>query len=621
VIAPGSVLAKRSPRWVMAAELVETNRLWARRVAAVDPAWIERVGAHLVKRSYGEPRWDERRGAAVATETVTLYGLPIVTGRTVPYDRVDPVGARELFIRHALVHREVTGEWPTHHAFVARNEAFRERVQAMEARVRRAGLLDDDAVFEFYDSRVGPDVTSTRRFDQWWKRAEPGLLDLSDEVLAGAGGVRLADYPDTWRHVTNDGELVLPLSYRFDPGGPLDGVSVHVPLTALNQVGDDGFDWHIEGHRAELVEALVRTLPKDMRRQLIPMAETVRAATERLGEPDGRLVDALAATLRDVTGVAVLASAFRPDALPAHLRMNFIVAGADGTIHDADDDLDAIRARLAGTARAAIADAAPVAERRGIVDWDVGNLPQVVESTAGAHVVRGYPALLDDDDSVSLRVLTNADLQQRVMHGGVRRLLLLTAAPPLGRRGDELAQDVRFAAVDRVLTDQGALPWDAEAFAELQQAVRRDAPAIAAAALATARDILAAAARVRARLDRLVAPPLQRSVADATAHLDRLVGGRFVVAAGTQRLADVHRYVRGIEYRVERLSDDVARDLRRMAEVVPLEERYAAMTSRPPELRWKLEELRVSVFAQAIGAHQSVSSVRLARELAAVSVP
>ena len=563
VIAPGSVLSKRSPRWVMAAELVETNRLWARRVAAIEPSWVEKLGAHLVKRSYGEPRWDERRGAAVTTETVTLYGLPIVTGRTVSYDRVDPVAARGLFVRHALVQ----GEWSTHHGFVARNEAFRERVDAMEARVRRARLLDDDDVFDFYDARVGPDVTSARRFDQWWKGVDDDLLDLNEEVLAGTAGLRLTDYPDTWRH----GSLVLPLSYRFDPGGPLDGVSVHVPLTALNQVTDDGFDWQIAGHRDELAEALVRTLPKELRRQLIPMAETVRAATERLGPPAGRLVDALATALREVTGVAVPAGAFRPGAVPAHLRMNFIVADADGTVHDADDDLAAIRTRLAGTARAAIADAAPVAERTGIVDWDLGVLPHVVESSVGGHVVRGYPALLDDDDSVSLRVLTKPDLQQRVMHGGVRRLLLLTTGP--GKRG-ELAQDCRrVVAVDRVLTDHGTLPWDEPAFRELQALVRRDAPSIATDALATATDILELAARVRDRLDRLGAPALQRSVADARAHLDRLVGPRFVVAAGARRLPDVHRYVRGVEYRVERLNEDVARDLRRMAEVVPLEAR------------------------------------------------
>ncbi len=297
-IGAGSVLAKRSPRWVVAAELVETNRLWARRVAAIDPAWAEHVGAHLVRRSYGEPRWDARRGAAVATETVTLFGLPVVEGRIVPFDRIDPTLARDMFIRHALV----DGDWTTQHRFIERNRDFRRRVHGLEVRVRRHGLLDDDAVHGFYDARVGERVTSSRTFDRWWKdvsTAEPRLLDLTDDDVERDSGFHAADFPDRWR----DGELDLPLTYRFDPGGPLDGVTVHVPLTALNQFSGDGLDWQIPGHRAELVTALVRTLPKDIRRQLIPAADTARAAVDRLGAPEGRLVDALAGALAAVSGV------------------------------------------------------------------------------------------------------------------------------------------------------------------------------------------------------------------------------------------------------------------------------------------------------------------------------
>ena len=206
-------------------------------------------------------------------------------------------------------------------------------------------------------------------------------------------------------------------------------MAVHVPLTALNRVTDEGFDWQIPGHRAELVGALVRGLPKDVRRELIPMNETIAAALGALGAPHGRLVDALADVLREQTGVGVEPEMFDLRGVPAHLRMNVVVADADGTVHDADDDLGAIKRRLAATTREAIAAAAPIAERRGMVTWDVGTLPQVVETAGPGIAATGYPALLDDDTSVSLRVLTNADLQRRVMLGGVRRLLLLTAAP------------------------------------------------------------------------------------------------------------------------------------------------------------------------------------------------
>jgi ATP-dependent helicase HrpA len=639
VIARGSVLSRRGTRWVMAAELVETNRLWARRVAAIKPEWIESAGTHLVKRSYGEPRWNADRGRVETSETVTLYGLPIVSNRTVGYDRVDPATARELFVRHALV----DGDWHTQHAFAERNVEFVERAATMQARARRVDLLDDEAVFRFYDERVGADVVSARHFDRWWKdasAARPDLLDLTDDVLAGDRHVDRGDFPDVWRH----GELALPLTYRFDPGGPLDGVAVHVPLTALNQVTADGFDWQVPGNRGELVAALVRTLPKDIRRRLIPAAETVRAAYERLLPPHGLLVDALASALTEVSGVRVRAADFDTTRVPDHLRMNFVITDADGTVHDADDDLDTIRARLAGSARRAIAAGSPVAERSGIVEWDVGTLPRVVEVADGRHVAKGYPALVDDGDCVSLRVLTDEAEQHRSMHAGVRRLLVLAAGPSArsvraglgnaarlvlagsGITADELVDDCILAAVDRVLSDHG-LPWDADAFGVVRRDVRDRAGRVAADALSSAIDTLTDAAHVRATLGSLRAESLRPAVADASAHLARLVRPGFVVDATTRRLPDVNRYVRAIDQRLSNLGGDVARDTRRMAEVVPLEGRYSAhrasLAAGPVgpemiELGWQLEELRVSVFAQSLGVRGGVSAKKVTRALDAL---
>ena len=640
-IAPGSVLAKRPPRWVMAAELVETSRVWARRVATVQPEWAEQIGAHLVKRSHSEPRWDRRSGRAITTETVTLYGLPIVTGRTVGYDRVDAGLARELFIRHALV----LAEWDAHHRFLERNREFVAEVGALEDRVRRGHLLDDDSVHEFYDRRIPADVVSARHFDRWWRTAStaaPDLLELTaDEFRDADGGViRLSDYPDTWR----SGELDVPLSYRFAPGEPLDGVTLRVPLTALNQVDDTTLDWQIPGYRHELVQALVRTLPKDIRRSLIPLADTAKAVAERLGPPHGRLVDALAAAITEVSGVVVAGGDFETAAMPAHLRMHVLVLDDDGKARDADTDLPAIRARLATAARQAIADAVPLDERTGITAWDLGALPQTVEADRGGHRVIGYPALLDDDDSVSLRVVTNRDLQLRVMRGGVRRLLLLTAAPSVGgsaRRLEEsarlaiaaselslveLATDCRFAAVDTVL-DGAELPWDETAFVALQGEVRSRGGPIAAATLTGAASVLVAVQAVRQRLDRLVSSSVESSVTDAKAHLARLSGRHFVIEAGSARLGDVRRYVEGIVYRLDRLADDVDRDVRRMSEVVPLERRFDAYLrrlgrSRPSadavEVRWLLEELRMSVFAQPLGVGEKVSGRRVAERLTAL---
>ncbi len=292
VIAPGSALTRRPPPWVMAAELVETNQLYARRVAKIEPRWAERAGAHLVKRSFDNVRWDPKGGRAVATESVTLYGLPIVSDRVIGYDRVDEPQARAWFITKALIERDVTdAAWIGRQKFLARNAEFLERIRRMAARVRRLELVDDEMLFDFYADRVGGDVTSVRHFDRWWKaerQQHPDLLDLTDAVVAaGRGhGVRLADYPDVWIQRRRDTTIELPLTYRFAPGEPLDGVTVHVPLSGLNQVSADGFDWQIPGHRADLVTALVKSLPKDVRRLLIPLGETIDAVMEHLAAVD-----------------------------------------------------------------------------------------------------------------------------------------------------------------------------------------------------------------------------------------------------------------------------------------------------------------------------------------------
>jgi ATP-dependent helicase HrpA len=640
----------------MAAELVETNphagaagRVWARRLAAVQPEWAETIGAHLVKRSYSEPRWDPRSGRAVATETVTLYGLPIVSGRSVGYDRVDASAARDIFVRAALVE----GDWGPHRArypFLVHNRQFAADVGALEDRLRRRHLLDDESMFEYYDTHVPGDVVSVRHFDRWWRDAQrPGLLELTPLDLRTLDGeaVDLDGYPDVWTTATG---VTIPLMYRFEPGLPLDGVTARVPLAAINQVSEEGFDWLVPGYRNELVSALVRTLPKSVRRQLIPAAETVEAAIARLGEPRGRLVDALAAALGDVSGVRVDPDDFAPAELPDHLRMHYVVIDSDGTAHDAGDDLEPMRVRLAGTARAAIADAARdaglVEERRGIVDWDVGTLPRSVETTRDDVPVKGFPALLDTGDSVALRVVTSEELQLRVHRSGVRRLLLLTAPPSLGAAARELsagarlaiaasstglaelAAECRAAAVDAVLADH-PLPWDAAAFEAVRADVRARAPAIAGRTLTRAVAALEAAVAVRDRLTALVAPALAGSVADAAAHLERLLAAGWVERAGADGVADVARYVSGIGHRLDRLAGDVPRDLRRMAEVRPLERRFAAIAEGQRrgmidpaigELGRQLEELRISVFAQQLGVRGSVSRQKLDRALRQLGV-
>src|SRR6056297_760695 len=657
VVAPGSVLTRRPPPWVMAAELVETNRLYARRVARIDPAWVERAAGHLVKRSYGDVRWDATGGRAVATESVTLYGLPIVSDRTVGYDRVDHDEARAWFVTKALVEGDVTDRgWADRHRFVGRNAEYLDRIKRMAARVRRLELVDDEMLFEFFDDRTGSEVTSIRHFDRWWKhtrKEQPDLLDLTDDALfgIGAGGAShtslLDGFPDVWREQHGEAVIELPLTYKFAPGEPLDGVTVHVPLTGLNQVTGGGFEWNVPGHHAALVELLIRSLPKPIRRQLIPLAETVEAVVSRVGsgaDPaegrngDGRsvrtgtaptrsLVDAVAAAVTSVSGIPVRSDDLDRSVIPDHLRLHVVVSDDEGTVHAVGDDFAAVKASLAGAARASIAAAAPIQERRGITEWDLGDLPRVVESGDRALDVRAYPALLDVGDSVALRVVTTPELQQRAMRGGVRRLLLLTAAPtrasvqrllsntdrlavaasdiPL----DTLCDDCIAAAVDAVMAEHGSLPFTAAEFDALRRVVRDSVPGLASNALSKAAGVMAAASEVRDTLARLHAEVLRPSVDDANVHLGRLVHRGFVLGAGIERLADIERYVRGIGYRLDHLAGAHVRDRRRLAEILPLEQRYAqAVDSAPPgglspelvDVRWQLEELRLATFAQPL---------------------
>ena len=270
------MLARKPPQWVVAAELVETSRLWARVVARIEPEWAEPLAGHLVRREYSEPHWDARRGAAMAFERVSLYGLPLVAARRVTMSRIDPVLARELFVRHALVE----GDWQTHHKFFHRNRELLAEAEELERRARRRGIVTDDAaLFGFYDRRIPADVTSARHFDAWWKKArqsEPDLLTLTPADLAGpaADEVSPADYPSTWGG--------LPLSYEFDPGQPDDGVVADIPLAALNQVSADEFSWQVPGLREELVTELIRTLPKQLRTRFVPAPDVARAVLARL---------------------------------------------------------------------------------------------------------------------------------------------------------------------------------------------------------------------------------------------------------------------------------------------------------------------------------------------------
>jgi ATP-dependent helicase HrpA len=630
----------------MAGELVETNRMWARVVAQIQPEWAEKAGAHLVVRSYSEPHWDAGRGAAVAFERVTLFGLPIVERRRVDYARIDRDDARQVFLRHALVERDWSAA--AHHRFLDENASRVDDVRALEDRVRRRDLLvDEDVLVEWYDQRIPRRIASGREFDRWWRDAradDPDLLTFPRELLAGDVDVR--DYPDVWRQ----GDLELPLVYEFDPLSPTDGVTVVVPLPLLNLVDVDGFDWHGAGLRDELVAALVRSLPKGVRRHFTPVREVAAAVTERIPPEDGRLHDVLARELARRAGEPVSPADFDVDSLPPYLRVTFDVVDEDGVVVASGKDLDALRRRLHGRLRDALADAAPSVERTGLTSWSIGTLPRCIESRWGGHAVAAYPALVDEGETVGVRLLTEEVDQARTMRAGTRRLLQLVLPSPTKAVSRLLSRDATLgvararsrgmtvggvfgdcvdAAIDALVARNGGPAWDEAAFDTLRRRVADDLVDTVVDAVTAVAGILVAADGVDTRLDRLTSSSVATEIGavhDVRAQLDALVRPGFVVDAGVTRLDDVRRYVDAMARRLDRLTDPraAAVDQQRLSIVQQLEREYRELVEDWPstrdreelaELPWMLQELRVSFFAQALGTAYPVSEQRIVREM------
>ncbi|WP_445187635.1 ATP-dependent RNA helicase HrpA [Pseudonocardia sp. Cha107L01] len=653
-IFPGSALFRRPPRWVMAAELVETSRLWARTAARIEPEWIEPLATHLVRSTFSEPAWSAKRGAVMAHERVTLYGVPIVVDRLTTYTSVDPELSRELFIRHALVQ----GEWHTQHDFFHRNRALLDEVGEWEQRARRRDILvDEQTLFDFYDQRVPADVASARHFDRWWKvarRDNPELLDLSlKELTNQAGGVSERDYPSFWSTSTPGAEQPqrLTLKYEFEPGTPADGVSVDVPLAMLNQVDEDTFSWQVPGHREELVTALIRSLRKDLRRNFVPVPDTVRAALARVDPARGSLVDELSRVLRELAGVTVPRDAWRWDQIPDHLRISFRVVAEDGTADGAvvatGKDLGELRTRLLKRTRAALSSATGSdIEQSGLTAWTLGDLPQVVRRDRDGYQVVGYPALVDDGAAgVAVRVLGSPEEQRAAMWLGTRRLLLLTVPSPVrqvrrtlsnadslalsrGPHGslDALLADCLDAAADTVLTAAGGPAWTAAGFAKLVDALRIGLTAALVTVVWGVATALAAATEVESRLADVRAPGVEPSLADVRTQLRGLVYPGFVAATGAGRLADLTRYLRAMSRRLETLPREPGRDRDWMARVHEAQVAYDELLAerghaeRPvptevTEIRWMIEELRVSFFAQTLGTRFPVSEKRIYRAI------
>ena len=709
-IFPGSGLFKKGPDWVLSAELVETSRLWARTNAAIEPQWIEEVGKHLISVQYSEPHWSLSSGAAVAYAKGTLFGLTIYADRPVQYARVDAAAAREIFIQSALVE----GQWHTQHKFYLRNQRALAEVEELEARLRRRDLrVDDSVLFAFYDARIPAHVTDVRAFDKWWKQArleDDNFLDFNPEKLINEEAADYDDsqFPRQWVQRTDSGELTLDLRYEYAPtagiGGARtdaakrDGVAVQVPILFLNQLSPEPFRWQIPGLRHELVTALIKSLPKAIRRNFVPAPDVARAACAALEEDyspaTDELIPSLALVLRRLRGVVVEPEAFNWDAVPEHLKMGFQVRNARNKILGEGKDLRALQQQLhkeirgaladslgasddtmakmvalaqggsggsgtsaasakkgaknaqgSTTAQAADAHGSQVREISGLTEFPAdlfpnGEIPRKVQRIIATQAVNGYPALVDEETSVGLRIFPTEAEQLHAQRRGIIRLLQLQVPSPVryvsehlshkekivftqNPHGsiDELIRDCTVAALDH-LVPHTPIFTHAE-YSELYEHVRAELIETVFDVTKLVAEILSETTALKKAIKKATSLTTMHAVSDVKAQMENLVYPGFVARTGYDQLVHIPRYLKAAQVRLTKLGPNLHRDNQLMLTVQDLEDSYDnAVKSLPTgtivpdalrRVNWMIEELRVSFFAQELGTAYTVSEKRIAK--------
>jgi ATP-dependent helicase HrpA len=639
---PGSALFRHRPPWVMAAEVVETTKLYARTVAGVNPLWIEHAAAHMVKRILTDPHWNAAVGRVLAYERVTLHGLTIIGKRKVHYGPLEPALSREIFIHHALV----LGEYETQAPCFVHNRKLIEEVQTLEAKARRRDVLvDPKGRFTFYDARIPHRIYTADEFEKWRRVAEkqnPRLLFMTrrDLMLHPALGVTEELYPNS----ISVGQTSFPLEYRFEPGDRADGITVTVPLATVNQLPSEPFQWLVPGFRFDLFSALIRSLPKTIRVRFVPVPEHATRAARELTPSSGPVLDALAHFLGKVSGEPVRPDDFQPEALPEYLRMNFRIVDLSGKDVVMGRDLGMIRRQLGMQARASFAASPPPQYHRdGFTRWDFDDLLERVEIKHQGMTFNGYPAIVDAGNTVSIRLFDQPDAAAEAMRVGLRSLFMLQVRkelqdveqnlPDIERlclyystigRCDDLRDDLLLSIADRAFFDD-AVTVDIrtrQAFADRAEAAWRRL----ADSAAQVHGLVARTLEVYHSLDIALSndfPPLWHdSIRDMRDQITHLVYRRFVVLTPFQWLGQLPRYLRGTESRLKKLANaGLNRDIGAMLEVRPLWEQYKRRAARHREqgiqdlaleqYRWMVEELRVSLFAQELKTIMPVSIARL----------
>ena len=641
-IHPGSGLRKKQPRWVLAAELVETTRLYARCVARIEPEWVEAAAGGLAQKHYFDPHWEKDRAMVAAYERVSLYGLTLVPRRKVHFGPINPKEAREVFIRGALV----AGEFQTRAPFLAHNQQLIKEVEALEHKARRRDVLvDDETIYAFYDKLIPEGIINGAGFEHWRaeaERANPRLLHMTREylMLHTAAGITEAQFPERM----DAGGTTLRLGYRFEPGHPLDGVTATVPLHLLNQLDPVQFEWLVPGLLREKVAALFKAMPKAYRRHLVPPTQHVTAFLEQrdqgLGTRDSESMSAAVARYAHrAAGEPVPADVWDGVELPAHLMMNYRVVDEAGRELAMGRDLAALKTQLGQAAQLTFAAAEPGIEKSGIKAWDFGDLPATIAFTRRGRRLTGYPALADDGDSVSIKLFDTRGAADLSMRAGVLRLLrialkeqvrqlekglpgftqaalaLRTLAP-----ADELQEDLVSAVLDRAFIADDELPRDAKGFEALKQRARTRLPAVREASVRLFAAIAEEWQRAQQRLA-VAAKAMPQPAADVRGQVGRLVFKGFLSATPWERLHDIPRYLKAAQVRLDKYPRDPERDAKHSAEIAGMWKRYEERAvklkragesdPRLEDFRWRIEEWRVSLFAQELRTPYPVSFKRL----------
>jgi len=634
-IFPGSSQFAKQPKWIMAAELVETSQLFARTVAAIEPEWLLKPAAHLVQTEVFEPAWDRGTQRVNARERVTLYGLPIVASQPVDYGRIDPAGARRLFIQHALVEGELRSRAP----FFRHNKKLIAEIRRDEEKIRRPDILDEQALFEFYDRRLPDSVHDGAGFERWRKKAgrnDPKPLFASREDIVRQEPETAVEYPD---ELEVNG-IRLPVDYAFDPGTESDGVTISVPIQALNQLDAEACERLVPGLLEEKITAMLKSLPKSLRRRFVPVPDTARRCLDLIRRSGGPLPEALSACLLQLTGVEVPVSAWRPEDLPAHLQPRFRVVDENGRAVATGRDYcelqaqfgDAAARRFAGSVQGGL-------EREGLQHWDFGDIPETVEIEQAGYRLRAYPALVDEGESVALRCFDTPGRADQHMQAGLLRLFMLELDQDLRylRRNlperqklclaystlgscEELIEMIVAEAVRQACGGTGTIRCGDE-FVKRLETGRKSLIRCANELGTLLADSLGRYNSLRARLSGSLPPQWLAAVKDIDEQLGHLVYAGFVSRIPVERLRHYPRYLDAVEKRLEKLAVNPARDRELAAELAPWWQDYlrlagawAGQDNAPSALadyRWLIEEYRVSLFAQELKTAQPVSPRRL----------